>query len=147
MTSLPPQPSTEKLQDYHALEHFDALLERTVTSSMIAGGGGGGSQVEPASPEEVATDVQACQQQTIVGPETLPQATLPFRRGGEGGVGLNKQRRLPGSGLLYVGYQVLVLGGVVAGLAGEELAALRQTLQGLPMTAKLVTRGSRNSQS
>lgn len=72
----------------------------------------------------------------MFGPETLPQATLPFWGRG---AGAHKQRRCQGSGLLYVGCQFLVVGGVVAALAGEGLVALRQTLPGLPMMAKLVT--------
>lgn len=66
-----------------------------------------------ACPERVASDVEACKRQTMLGPEVLSQARLLIYE-----EGLGRRRRAGG----YVGCRGLVLDRVVVASGREELA-------------------------
>ena len=103
-----------------AAANYDALVE-WVLASIIAGDGAAAAGLP--TPEEVAHDPTACQNQTYLGHDALRQAPLPIR---EGGLGLTSSSSIKGPA--YIGCHALVLGRVVAASTRENLPSLLERL-------------------
>ena len=113
-----------------AAANYDALVEWAL-ASIIAGDGAAAAGLP--TPEEVAHDPTACQNQTYLGHDAPRQAHLPIR---EGGLGLTSSSSIKGAA--YIGCHALVLGRVVAAYARGNLPSLLERLPERPMASALL---------
>ena len=110
--------------------NYDALVEWTLASAIA---GDGAAAAGLPTPEKVAHDPTACQNQTYLGHEVLRQAHLPTR---EGGLGLTSSISIKSAA--YIGCHALVLGRVVAASARGNLPSLLERLPERRMSSALI---------
>ena len=100
-------------------------------ASITAGDGAAAAGL--STPEEVAHDPTACQNQTYLGHEALRQAHLPIRKGS---LGLTSSSSVKGAA--YIGCHALVLGRVVAASTRGNIISLVERRPERPMTSALI---------